>query len=636
MSFRATVEKIDADYFIPRPADEPDLDSFHAATRFLKDLSRGGSLLLSGVTAAFFFFLTGQTFNLDFKWMTFVVAGALFVALIGIFEALTLAYPYYSINQRLTHGSARWASIAELRNKGLAHPTKKPLPQGAVRIGRLSSPLNPRQYELILPLKNLLTHTGIFGPSDSGKSATFYMNILRDFSTFGSALVMDVKGELYAHTSRYFSHVYRIDLENPKRSDLWNPLPQCLGNGQLAHSIASILVGYEPENMKVNDSTHYWISGETALLKALCLHLPTRAANPTFPMIKEYLSLKDLRTIGEEMQHSSDAEARIEWGNFVKVDAEKTQGGVITGINNKLAPLRSPNAMQILRSVTAAEMARGVREVRLRDLRNKGTAIYIVLSETQASEYRILLELLFGLAAIELQHSTHKDATPVLMALDEAGNVSPPKLQEKLKIGRFRNTPYLLGFQDVSQIKSRFQESGGRAVLAGMKNQIFLPGIDPETGTYASSLLGPTTVLSRTEVDSPGTRNDAERVSESRRDLKQAPELRRLVKYRQGIAIIDTADPVLFRFLSRADLGDRVVPPEHELVVPETLASAVSAKQENELTSSSSENNQNKSITLQDRISPPKIDIGQHSTRPVRRPFSLGRIDPRLPFEEDK
>jgi type IV secretory pathway TraG/TraD family ATPase VirD4 len=200
-----------------------------------------------------------------------------------------------------------------------------------------------------------------------------------------------------------------------------------------------------------------------------------------------------------------------------------------------------------------------------------------VLSETQASEYRILLELLFGLAAIEMQSSTQKNATPVLMALDEAGNVSPPKLQDKLKIGRFRNTPYLLGFQDVSQIKSRFQEYGGKAVLAGMKNQIFLPGIDPETGAYASSMLGPTTVLSRTEVDATGTSNDAERVSESRRELRQAPELRRLVKYRQGIAIIDTADPILFRFLPRADGGDVAVPPEREIAEPERLADAVTA-----------------------------------------------------------
>ena len=166
-------------------------------SRFLQDVSRGGTLLLSSSIAGYLFFRSGQMLNLDFKWMTFVVIGAVSVALVGIFESVSLAYPYYSINQRLTHGSARWASVADLKAKGLAHPSRQPLPYGAVRIGRLSSALSPRQYDLILSLKQLLTHTGIFGPSDSGKSATFYMNILRDFSEWGSALVMDVKGELY-------------------------------------------------------------------------------------------------------------------------------------------------------------------------------------------------------------------------------------------------------------------------------------------------------------------------------------------------------------------------------------------------------------------------------------------------------
>ena len=123
MSFRAKIERIDADYFIPRPADEPDLDSFHAATRFLQDLSRGGTLLLSSSVAGYLFFRSGQILNLDFKWMTFVLLGAFFVAMVGVFESVSLAYPYYSINQRLTHGSARWASIADLKAKGLAHPS---------------------------------------------------------------------------------------------------------------------------------------------------------------------------------------------------------------------------------------------------------------------------------------------------------------------------------------------------------------------------------------------------------------------------------------------------------------------------------------------------------------------------------
>jgi len=574
MSFRATLERIDADFFIPRPADEPELDSFQAARRFFQDLSSCGTLLLSSSVAGYLFFRSGQMLELDLKWLVFVLIGALLVAFVGVFESINLAYPYYSLNQRLTHGSARWATIAELKAKGLAHRAGKPLPRGAVRVGRLSSALSARPYDLILPLESLLTHTGIFGPSGSGKSATFYMNMLRDWAAYGSALVMDVKGELYAHTARYYDHVYRLDLENPAVSDLWNPLPHCLGNGELAHSLASIVVSYEPETVKASENTHYWLSGETALMKALCLHIPTIAANPTLPMIKEYLARNDLKKLGEDMKVSEDQEAQIEWGNFSKVDPEKTQGGMITGLNNKIAPLRSPNVISILRTATAAELARGVRQINLADLRIPRTAIYIVTSEDNASKYRILIELIFGLAAIEMRDSTGKNATPVLMALDEAGNVHPPKLPEKLKIGRFRNTPYLLGFQDVTQIRMKF-ENASNAVLAGIKNQIFLPGVDHQTGVHASALLGATTVLSRTEIDADGTENDAERVSESRRDFRQPPELRRLVKYRQGIAIIDTADPILFRFLPRADNGDVMVPARRVLDPPQTLAEAV-------------------------------------------------------------
>src|SRR5262249_33965852 len=101
-----------------------------------------------------------------------------------------------------------------------------------------------------------------------------------------------------------------------------------------------------------------------------------------------------------------------------------------------------------------------------------------------------------------------------------------------------------------------------------------------ETGVYASSLLGSTTVLSRTEVDAPGTKNDAERVSESRRDLRQAPELRRMVKYRQGIAIVDTADPILFRFRRPADDGDVAVASKRALLPAPSLAEAVAAMNE--------------------------------------------------------
>jgi type IV secretion system protein VirD4 len=647
MSFRTTLEKIDADFFIPRPADEPELDSFQAARRFFQDLSSCGTLLLSSSLAGYLFFRSGMMLPLDLKWLVFILIGALLVTFVGVIESINLAYPYYSLNQRLTHGSARWATIAELKAKGLAHRAGKPLPRGAVRVGRLSSALSARPYDLILPLERLLTHTGIFGPSGSGKSATFYMNILRDWSEYGSALVMDVKGELYAHTARYYDQVYRLDLQNAACSDLWNPLPRCLGNGELAHSIASIVVSYEADIMKANENTHYWLSGETALMKALCLHMPTIAAKPTLPMIKEYLSRSDLKKLADDLKNSDDEEAQIEWGNVSKVDPEKTLGGVISGLNNKIGPLRSPNVISILKTATAAELARGVREINLADLRIPRTAIYIVLSEDQAVDYHIVLELIFGLAAIELRDSTGKDATPVLMALDEAGNVNPPKLQDKLKIGRFRNTPYLLGFQDVAQLKAKFKD-GWQAVLAGINNQIFLPGVSHETGAHASSLLGPTTVLSRTEIDAEGTVNDAERVSESRRDFRQPPELRRLVKHRQGIAIIDTADPILFRFLPRADNGDVTVPARRVLDQPHTLAESVQAMKDRKLAqklsastpvqSNSSSNGESVPYVARDGAQP-KNPVNQPPTRNgtsgLRRMRVSAFENELLPFEPE-
>jgi type IV secretory pathway TraG/TraD family ATPase VirD4 len=195
----------------------------------------------------------------------------------------------------------------------------------------------------------------------------------------------------------------------------------------------------------------------------------------------------------------------------------------------------------------------------------------------------------------------------------------------------------------------RFQETGAKAILAGIKNQIFLPGIDNETGMYASSLLGPTTVLSRTEVDAPGAKLDSERVSESRRDFRQAPELRRLVNYRQAIAIIGTADPILFRFPEPADNGDLAVPPRRLLQPPPTLAQAVESMKEKKAadkareahsqaaTAEASANDEDMQHSAKE--SPGAVDSPKKKTEraPLRgREFQPTDEQTELPFEGDE
>jgi hypothetical protein len=145
-------------------------------------------------------------------------------------------------------------------------------------------------------------------------------------------------------------------------------------------------------------------------------------------------------------------------------------------------------------------------------------------------------------------------------------------------------------------------------------------------------------VLSRTEVDGAGTNYDNERVSESRRDLRQAPELRRMVKYRQGIAIIDTADPILFRFLPRADTGDVAVPPERDVTDPHSLAKAVAAMKkikEAATTKLKSETSTSEKANGGDR--PDTDERPKDTPRTTRKPLHISRIaDQELSFNKDE
>jgi len=123
----------------------------------------------------------------------------------------------------------------------------------------------------------------------------------------------------------------------------------------------------------------------------------------------------------------------------------------------------------------------------------------------------------------------------------------------------------LLGFQDVSQIKNKFQENGGKAVLAGIKNQIFLPGIDLETG----AMLLPCLVLppsyrapKLTRREQSWTQNAFPRAAAISNRLpscddsltigKRSPSSTRSIRFS-------------FRFPPRADLGDGTVPPRRLL-----------------------------------------------------------------------
>lgn len=572
MSLDRFFKQWDVRYGIPRPASALYLDSYQAGLRVLRDAGAGISFVAAGAASAFIWRQIGEMLlrvDIDFTPYALLIASG--CVLISLLEASTLAIPYYRITQRVTHGSARWADVGTLGEAGLVHPNRQALSPGALRIGRLT-----RKYDLALPFEQVLRHMAIFGPPGSGKSSSFFMSMARDWARRGSAIFLDPKGELFKHTARHFKRVYRLDLADPRLSDRWNFTPACRGDAELAHEIASIVVGFDPNKNYNGDP--FWLQAETALMTSLLLHLPHIAENPTPAHIAEFIGAHGFDQINHEMSQSPDPEARVQWGIFKKADREKTQGGVYIGLGTKLLPFRSPHAMAVMQPVTEEERERGIREIDLYDLRKPGTGIYVVVPEGDATRYKIALSILFGLvASVTRKTSDDEGGAPVLLALDEAGNIPLHNLSEALGVGRGRRCGIALGYQNIGQLYKQYGRDGAQAILGSIGTMVFLPGLDAETAQYAAKRIGRTTVLQSTVVDAPGGAFDQDRMAETGRDLLDAAELRQMAEHAQAVAIIGSVPPVKFGFPPYSKTGPLAHPLPRETADPVPLADAMEA-----------------------------------------------------------
>jgi hypothetical protein len=327
-------------------------------------------------------------------------------------------------------------------------------------------------------------------------------------------------------------------------------------------------VGFDP----------FWPQAETALMTALLLHLPQITDNPSPAMIAEFIAARGFDQINHEMSESPDPEARVQWGIFKKADREKTQGGVYIGLGTKLAPLRSPHAMAVMQSVTDEERERGVREIDLRDLRKPGTGVYVIVPEGDATRYRIALSILFGLAAsVTRKTSNDENGAPVLLALDEAGNIPLHNLSEALGVGRGRRCGIVLGYQNIGQLYKQHGRDGAQAILGSIGTMVFLPGLDAETAQYAAKRIGRTTVLQHSVVDATGDVYDHDRLSETGRDLLDAAELRQMPEHTQTVAITGSAPPIKFGFPPCGKTGPLAHPLPRDISQPLSLKDAEAA-----------------------------------------------------------
>lgn len=576
-NFERTAKNIDAYLNIPAPSIEQQLSSDKKLRRYLMTL---GKILVAAL-----FLLT----NLILLWLAhshpvisalppkhpfnvillFLALGCVGAAGSEFTRACSI---YWKHRRRESQGSSHWATVSDLRSRNMLFPR-----DAKVTPTHLPLAYFGLRHQIAIPLAESREHKVVFGPPGSGKSDSFFIWDARHYSEIGAGIFLDTKGEIYKYSAHYYDNVYRIDFERPEYSDRIDLLSFCRPNPQqpgedakLAGEIASFMVGYDPNNPKGGENP-FWPQSATSMLKCFLMFLAERFEHVQPADLFKVLAVLAKQAEAEAIAHpknppphplhrafmnAHNGEIRAEWSPLSTLD-EKTLGNIVISMTTPIACFRDPAVQTVFSPPSNEERARGCRVVDFRDLRRKGTAIYVVLPEGQASRLASVLGTVFGVAMNVLRRTGDAPgACDTIFQLDEAGNVPLRNLREDIGVGRGRRITFDLGYQAKNQPKTQYGADYAESFLQSCSIKVACPGLTGESAKWFCEMLDKTTTQKRTINDARADALDSERLDEVGVDLMPQGAFRTLERHKQCVLVINQAPPILARIPDSAKATD--------------------------------------------------------------------------------
>ena len=515
---------------------------------------------LLGFIGAFLSLFAGYLLQVSgLVWLVFWALAMISLAA-AFLDAYLLCWSYHLWTMSTSHGSARWAKVSDLIEKKLVNRIKlSPLPKNALPLAKVFG-----GRDLYLLKNQWLRHFVMFGPTGSGKSKTFFMRMIRGVIKHSSVLVYDPKGELFEQTGNFARNIYRLDLNNPEKSDRWNFVPACRENPAFACQIAGMMIGVE--NRQKTSQDPFWGDAEQLALTAILLHLAEVYKEKAIPAFAADFLIgidAEANTFGAELENSPSFFARQAYFAF-KRSPPQTHGSVLIGLYNKLRPFTLAPARAVTASPTTEDAKNGCRMIDFRELRRKGTAVYLVVSEGAAEMYKEFIATFLGQAVLEMRLDGVNDPkTPCFVLIDEAYQLNVSEVKRISGIGRGRGVGLGLGYQDLPQMYDQYGREQANAILGTVMTKIFLPGLDDVTAEYASKQLGDTTIFAKTYQDFPGKKSDNVRYAEQKRVLMHAGEIRQIAAHKELLIVNDTAPPIKAAYPPLAVLKDKFTTKEY-------------------------------------------------------------------------
>jgi type IV secretion system protein VirD4 len=439
---------------------------------------------------------------------------------------------------------ARWASGAELRvlRRGwhlLARGS------AAERSGRLI--LGRRDGRLLYAEQR---HALVaFGPPQSGKSAGLAVPALLEWA--GPAVASSVKTDLLAATVARRRALGKVFVFDPfalagTASHTWSPL-NAAGTWDGALEVAWRLASAGELDQRGVEGGDFWaVAAEQRLAPLLYTAARTGAGIEalvrwTYGQGPRELDEGLARITGEAHDEAelADAHAAYDAVRAFEAQADRTRTSIEATAQ---AVLRAYRFTRVAGSASSCEITAD----RLLD---EAATLYLI-GDAKASK---LLRPIFLALLGEVVDRAYERATlaggrlelPLLLCLDEAGNVAPlPNLAEIASTAPSHNIQLVSIFHDVAQARSRYGRQA-ETVINSHRARMLLPGVaDLETLRYFSGLVGEeeTPEITRTTGAGGTSRSTGRR----RRPLVAAEALRQLPD-RHALLVYGRIAPVRLR-----------------------------------------------------------------------------------------
>jgi type IV secretion system protein VirD4 len=488
------------------------------------------------------------------------------------------------------------------------------------------------------------SHVAVFGSSGSMKSRAYITNaILQATLMNASVIVTDSKGALYNKCAGFLEDsgytVKVFNTVNMLNSDRFNMLGEVRSDLDAQVLTDIIIANTVLPGGSRGKSDVFWVQGEMGLIKAMALYCVTENPREIQNMSTFYQTISTGDTSyldGLFAKVSRSSPARLSYNIFLQYP-ETVRDGIVSGLANRLQIFQN----ELVRTFTS------VSDLDL-TLPGKQKCAYFCIMPDYHSAYDYLSSLFFSflfVRLIELADSTPESKLPVpcLFLLDEFPNIAGiSDFKKKLATIRSRNIHASIVFQDLSQLEDRYPNKGWTGIIGNCDSRLFLGANDQETARFVETLLGKTTVITKSFTRNTGLRGWLERGEKEMtrpesRNLMNLDEVLRL-PLDEAILFIRGQNPLRIKKMdySQHPLACRLVERNINDYQPAWAREFRDASHNETVNTIHTKNVSSQSPTRDRQGISNKYDGRKHWSKPVEptKAGSPGRIDPFFPRHE--